>query len=104
MDGAGRGAGEPPEAAWAFLGRCGKLLQYASLPGRHPRLERMIAYHNLKKLESLPNLLLRMYQRAQAGLEDATQSFANIISIPMPDDGTDQLDEVEVKIRHLASC
>lgn len=44
MPGAGRAAGEPPEQVWAYLGRFGKILQYASLSKRAATLECAISF------------------------------------------------------------
>ncbi len=68
MTGVGRGAGEPPEAAWSRLGPRGLVLQYASLPARQSQLERAGVQHNLLKRNGLPNLLGRMRARAQQGV------------------------------------
>ncbi len=67
MPGVGRGAGEPPEAAWARLGPRGLIAQYLSLGARQAQLERDIARHNAAKAESLPDLMVRHYRRAAEG-------------------------------------
>lgn len=64
MTGVGRGAGEPPEAAWSYLGAFGTLIQYNSLPARQAALERIAANLNDRKHAGLPQLLQRMYERA----------------------------------------
>lgn len=74
MKGAGRGAGEPPEAGWSHFGPYGYLLQYASKPGRQASLERIARYWNAQKLLQLPALLSRMYLRAGRALLEAEQN------------------------------
>lgn len=65
MLGAGRGAGEPPEMAWAYIGAFGLTLQYCSLALRAETLERIFSHWNEKKLLSLPAQLQQMFLRAE---------------------------------------
>lgn len=74
----GRGAGEPPEAAWAHLGPYGYVLQYMSRAARQACLERIIAAWNAAKLASLPALLLRMDIRAGAAEDEADVAMAEL--------------------------
>ena len=83
MQGAGRGAGEPPEAAWAHFGPYAYILQYASLPARVAALERIAAYWNAAKLVQLPNLLLRMYIRAHTASEAAREEEAVVVNLAL---------------------
>ena len=73
MAGAGRGAGEPPEAGWSHFGPYGYLLQYASKPARQAALERIARYWNAQKLVHLPALLTRMFLRAGRAMLEAEQ-------------------------------
>lgn len=71
MQGVGRGAREPPEAAWSQIRPHGHILQYRSLPSRQVALEHIVANFNASKLASLPGPLVRSYNRAQAAEEKA---------------------------------
>ena len=64
MTRAGRAAGEPPEQVWAFLGRFGKLLKYASLSRRATTLECAVAWWNERKLQNMTATMRRMFIRA----------------------------------------
>ena len=78
MEGAGRGAGEPPESAWSILGQCGATLVSTSLPGRQLGLECLIARHNLRKLENLPGLLDRLHKRAHDARRAAKETLQTL--------------------------
>lgn len=78
MVGVGRGAGEPPEAAWSQLGPYGYTLQYRSLPSRQVSLEHIVANFNNEKLQTLPGLLLRSARRAEAAQKEAENNVAEL--------------------------
>jgi hypothetical protein len=78
MEGVGRGAGEPPEAAWAHIGPYGHILQYMSRPSRQAFLEKIAANWNAAKLESLPALLVRMFARAAAQADESQVAMAEL--------------------------
>jgi hypothetical protein len=78
MEGVGRGAGEPPEAAWSHIGPYGYILQYMSLPARQASMEKIAANWNSAKLESLPALLGRMYVRAAAAADRSFVAMAEL--------------------------
>ena len=71
MPGAGRAAGEPPEQVWAYLGRFGKILQYASLSRRATTLECAIAFWNERKLQTMAATMRRMFTRAVLAADEA---------------------------------
>jgi len=64
MAGAGKGAGEPPEAAWSQLGPLGYTTKYASLPSRACTLEKQMANFNMAKQEGIPGLLQKFHLRS----------------------------------------
>lgn len=74
----GRGAGEPPEAAWSKLGPYGYILQIMSPASRQSFLERLAAQWNAAKQQRLPTLLSRMSQRAQAALAKAKADLSEL--------------------------
>lgn len=78
MEGAGRGAGEPPEAAWSFMGMLGKILQYRSLASRADFLERLRAVWNKEKGNRLPSLLVKMHKRAHEQVHSAEQEERSV--------------------------
>ena len=80
MKGVGRGAGEPPEAAWSQIGPYGYTLQYRALPSRQVALEHIVANFNEDKLQSLPQLLVRSLQRAEAAGTEAQATIKELYS------------------------
>lgn len=74
MPRAGRAAGEPPEQVWAFLGRFGKLLKYASLSRRAATLECAVAWWNERKLQHMAATVRRMFIRAVLAAEEAEEA------------------------------
>ena len=80
MKGAGRGAGEPPEAAWSQLGKLSHTTKSQALPTRQCTLEKQMLYTNAAKQESMPKLLMAMFSRACAGEEEAGEEILNIVS------------------------
>ena len=78
MPGVGRGAGEPPEAAWSVLGKRSYRLQYMSRPSRHSALARTIRDFNGRKWASIPSLLMRMQARAKVALDEATKEINSL--------------------------
>lgn len=78
MRGVGRGAGEPPEAAWSQIGPHGYILQYRALPSRQAALENIIANFNADKLVGLPELLVRSYKRARQAEKEAMSELGEL--------------------------
>jgi hypothetical protein len=80
MKGAGRGAGEPPEAAWSQLGKLSHTTKSQALPTRQCTLEKQMLYTNAAKQESMPKLLMAMWARTCAGEEEAGEEILSIVS------------------------
>lgn len=78
MEGAGRGAGEPPEQAWSRLGPYGYVTHNASLPARQAQLERVSASWNASKMQTLPKLLGDMHGRAHRQQLDAEDDLRQL--------------------------
>ena len=81
--GVGRGAGEPPEAAWSLLGKHGSRLQYMSKPARHAALVRIISVFNNRKYFGVLQLLQRMLSRARAKLKEAKTEAERLANMAM---------------------
>jgi hypothetical protein len=79
MKGAGRGAGEPPEAAWSQVGKLSHTTKSQALPTRQCTLEKQMLYTNAAKQESMPKLLMAMWARACSGEEEAGEEMISIV-------------------------
>jgi Kyakuja-Dileera-Zisupton transposase len=74
----GTGQGEPMEIFWSNLRPLGVLSQYASLASRELTLERAMMIWNGTKLRKLPQLLGRMFVRAQLKKEEAESRMESV--------------------------